>query len=155
MHCGPASAALGLDRDEERRARRVALELLTRFGLAQRASEPARALSYGDQRRLEIARALASEPKLLLLDEPAAGMNRPEGEALAALIRDIRREFGVTIVLIEHDMNFVMNLCDRVTVLDFGRVIASGEPEAVQRNEAVARAYLGGVTQPGERAWIS
>jgi ABC-type branched-subunit amino acid transport system ATPase component/ABC-type branched-subunit amino acid transport system permease subunit len=156
MHCGPAGAALGLDRGEERHARRDALELLARFGLAQRAAEPARALPYGDQRRLEIARALASAPKLLLLDEPAAGMNRPEAEALAVLIRDIRREFGVTIVLIEHDMNFVMSLCDHVSVLDFGRVIASGEPQAVQRDEAVARAYLGAATQtPGDRAWIS
>ncbi|HEY3461326.1 MAG TPA: branched-chain amino acid ABC transporter ATP-binding protein/permease [Casimicrobiaceae bacterium] len=156
MHCGPAGAAFGLDRAEERRARRDALELLARFGLAQRAAEPARALPYGDQRRLEIARALASAPKLLLLDEPAAGMNRPEAEALAVLIRDIRREFGVTIVLIEHDMNFVMSLCDHVSVLDFGRVIASGEPQAVQRDEAVARAYLGAATQtPGDRAWIS
>jgi ABC-type branched-subunit amino acid transport system ATPase component len=156
MHCGPAGAALGLDRKEERHTRRDALELLARFGLAQRAGEPARALPYGDQRRLEIARALASAPKLLLLDEPAAGMNRPEAEALAVLIRDIRREFGVTIVLIEHDMNFVMSLCDHVSVLDFGRVIASGEPQAVQRDEAVARAYLGAATQtPGDRAWIS
>jgi branched-chain amino acid transport system permease protein len=156
MHCGPAGAAIGIDRHEERRTRRDALALLARFGLGDRADTPARALPYGDQRRLEIARALASDPRLLLLDEPAAGMNRPEGEILAALIRDIRREFGITIVLIEHDMDFVMKLCDRVTVLDFGRVIASGGPDAIRRDEAVARAYLGGAAQePDERAWTS
>jgi branched-chain amino acid transport system permease protein len=142
-HSGVTAAALGVDRREERETSRDALELLARFGLADRATAPAGTLPYGDQRKLELARALASRPRLLLLDEPAAGMNRAEAEAVAELVRDIRREWGITIVLIEHDMEFVMNLSEHVTVLDFGRVLASGDPAGVQRNEDVARAYLG------------
>jgi branched-chain amino acid transport system permease protein len=156
MRCGALAATLGLDRTEERTIVARALGLLERFGLAARASAPAGSLPYGDQRRLELARALASRPKLLLLDEPAAGMNAAEAGRLADLVREIRREWDLTVVLIEHDMDFVMGLCDQVSVLDFGRVIASGPPEAVRRNEEVARAYLGAPKRDaGERVWIS
>ena len=130
-------------RTEERDARARARELLALVGLADRASVPARSLAYGDQRRLEIARALATRPRLLLLDEPAAGMNTAETQALMTLIRRLRDELGLTVLLIEHDMKLVMGLCDRVAVLNFGREIAEGAPDEVRRNPAVIEAYLG------------
>jgi branched-chain amino acid transport system ATP-binding protein len=126
----------------EREGKAQALELLDLVGLAASSGRRAGELSYGDQRRLEIARALAAAPKLLLLDEPAAGMNPAETAALAALLRRVR-DGGTTLLLVEHDMPFVMNLCDRITVLNFGRVIAEGAPGEIRANEAVIEAYLG------------
>lgn len=120
-----------------------ATDLLMTFGLAARRAEPAGSLPYGEQRRLEIARALATRPRLLLLDEPAAGMNPTEIREMMRLIRHIRDGFGLAVLLIEHQMQLVMRICERVAVLDFGVKIAEGTPEAIQRNPLVLRAYLG------------
>ena len=118
-------------------------ELLAVFGLADRATVPARSLPYGDQRRLEIARALATGPKVLLLDEPAAGMNPQEKAELMDLIRFVRDRFAVAVLVIEHDMKLVMSICERITVLDHGETIAEGTAEAVRANPKVIEAYLG------------
>lgn len=129
-------------RDEERDIQHRAIELLALVGIDGLAQRTARYLSYGDQRRVEIARALATEPLLLALDEPAAGMNATEKASLSELLQQIRA-MGTTILLIEHDVKMVMGLCDQITVLDYGKVIADGSAAEVQRNPEVIAAYLG------------
>jgi branched-chain amino acid transport system ATP-binding protein len=127
----------------ENKIDRAARDILDIMGLATRADAQSKYLSYGDQRRLEIARALASGPKVLLLDEPAAGMNPNEKHDLMQLIRQVRDRFELAILLIEHDMKLVMSICERITVLDHGETIAVGSADEVQRNEKVIEAYLG------------
>ena len=137
------TAMFRLNAREEARQRAEVLELLRVVGLEDVKDELATSLPYGKQRRLEIARALAAEPKLLLLDEPAAGMNPQETEELTAFIGEIREKFKITILLIEHHMNLVMDISDRIYVLDFGELIAQGTPEEIQNNARVIDAYLG------------
>jgi branched-chain amino acid transport system ATP-binding protein len=130
-------------RSEEKGINRRSEEVLEIMGLRDYAQELAKNLPYGLQRKVEIARALVIHPKLLLLDEPSAGMNLGEKEALIGLIRWIRREFNLTLWLIEHEMRVVMNLCEKIQVLDFGETIADGRPEEIQSNSRVVEAYLG------------
>ena len=120
------------------------MELLSIFHLEGEADTLAKNLAYGQQRHLEIVRALATEPKILFLDEPAAGMNPQETAELTALIRQIKNDFGITIILIEHDMNLVMDVTERIYVLEYGRLIAHGTPEEIKTNKRVIEAYLGG-----------
>lgn len=121
-----------------------AMELLKIFKLDSKANELASNLPYGEQRRLEIARALAAQPKLLLLDEPAAGMNPQETQELMHLIKWIKDNFKIAILLIEHDMKLVMGVCEKIVVVDYGKIIAFGSPDEIKRNPAVIQAYLGG-----------
>ncbi len=143
--CGLAAAIFrtGAQRREEAEIRDKCMELLTFMGLERKADLLAKNLSYGEQRRLEIARAMASEPQLLLLDEPAAGMNSTEKVELTEMIRRIR-DLGITILLVEHDMKLVMRITDRIAVLNFGKLIALDAPQAVQNDPEVVSAYLGG-----------
>ena len=137
------SASLHLNFKEEKRLRALALEMLEVVGLQDLRDELAVSLPYGKQRRLEIARALATRPRLLLLDEPAAGMNPQESDDLARFIQGIKKQFDLSVFLIEHHMDLVMDISDRVYVIDFGRMIASGTPAEVQDNPDVITAYLG------------
>ena len=130
--------------EEEARIHKRAMELLTVLNLQDYADQLAANLPYGQQRKLEIARALATEPKILLLDEPAAGMNPTETQELMETIKLIQEKFQIAILLIEHDMSFVMGICEHITVLDYGKTIASGTPEEIKNNQKVISAYLGG-----------
>ncbi|WP_232524782.1 ABC transporter ATP-binding protein [Nocardioides mangrovicus] len=149
MKSGPIASMLGLPRQrrEERESTERAFELLRSVGLAARANELASSLAYGEQRRLEIARALGTDPGVILLDEPAAGTNPAEKRELAALIQQINAERGVSVLLIEHDMKLVMSVAHRLVVLNFGQKIAEGSPEQIQKDPAVVAAYLGTTTE--------
>ena len=138
-----AMLRVGRYRAEEEKLEEEAMRLLEIFRLADSAAEKAKNLPYGAQRRLEIARALAAQPALLLLDEPAAGMNPQETQELMEMIRWVRRAFGITILLIEHDMSLVMGICERIYVLEYGAIIANDSPEEIRKNPEVIRAYLG------------
>ena len=137
------SATFRVNAEEERANREKTMELLKMVGLDSSADEIATSLPYGKQRRLEIARALATEPSLLLLDEPAAGMNPQETEELSEFIRQIKKDFDLTVLVIEHHMDLVMGISDRIYVLDFGKLIAEGTPEEIRNNPHVISAYLG------------
>ena len=137
------TAAFRLNAKEEKAMREKAMNLLEIVGLANEADELATSLPYGKQRRLEIARALATDPTLLLLDEPAAGMNPQETDELGEFIVDIKNKFDLTVFMIEHHMNLVMDISDRIYVLDFGKQIAEGTPDEIQKNPVVIAAYLG------------
>ena len=145
LRCSMAGSILRLPGffREEKVAHDRAMELLEIFGMQDLADAKAGSLPYGAQRRLEIARALATNPSLLLLDEPAAGMNPSETAELMETIRNIRDTFQIAVLLIEHDMSLVMNICEGIAVLNFGRVIAKGTPEEIQSNPLVIEAYLG------------
>jgi branched-chain amino acid transport system ATP-binding protein len=143
---------LGSAGREERRHRAVALEALAFTGLEEHAGDPVRTLPFGIRKRIEIARALAMEPKLMLLDEPVAGMSVGEREEIAVLVRRLHAERDLTLLLVEHDMNMVMRIAQRVLVLDFGQVIALGAPAQIQSDERVIRAYLGEELDPGDPA---
>ena len=145
IHCGLFSGILRLPRywKEEKTAHERALELLSIFHMQDLAGAKAGSLPYGAQRRLEIIRALGTNPSLLLLDEPAAGMNPNETEELMETIEIVRKRFGVTVLLIEHDMSLVMGICEGIAVLNFGRIIAKGTPDEIRNNPQVIEAYLG------------
>ena len=138
-----ASLGFGNFKQEEERVKSTIYDLLAMFRLKDVADKPASSLPYGDQRRLEVVRALATGPRLLLLDEPAAGMNPSEKIALMKLVREVKERFKVAVLLIEHDMRVVMGICQRITVLDYGAKIAEGTPDEIRRNPRVIEAYLG------------
>ena len=143
LKAGLFASMLHVNQQEERRIRQESLDLLDMLGLGDVAQEKSSSLPYGKQRYLEIARALATEPRLLLLDEPAAGMNPQETDELSDFIRKIKEDFKLTVFLIEHHMNLVMDISDRIYVLDFGKLISEGTPQQVQDDPAVIAAYLG------------